>query len=137
MVVVPLVIPVTTPDVFTVPTAGVLLLQVPPGVALLSAVVAPVQTVSVPVIGAVTEPGLTVKLLLLILKNMLPLPFTFIRHVVDELPGLGMVTLALPVFGKVPIVYGHVCPPSTDMKISTLAALTGAAFVPTTFQLTV
>jgi hypothetical protein len=49
--------PVTTPAVLTVPTPGVLLLQVPPDVALLSVVVPLTQVFMVPVItdgGGVT-----------------------------------------------------------------------------------
>jgi hypothetical protein len=47
------VTPVTTPDVIcTVATEVLALLQVPPDVALLSVVVAPGQTVNVPVIAA-------------------------------------------------------------------------------------
>jgi hypothetical protein len=45
-------IPVTTPEELIVATASVALLQVPPGVASLSVVVDPAQTVDVPVIAA-------------------------------------------------------------------------------------
>ena len=97
--------PVTIPEpVPTVATAVVLLVHVPPGVASASVVVLPTQTVKVPVTGAVVAPGFTVKLLELMLKNTLPVPFTFILDVVDDVPGLGIETLAVPVLGKVPIV---------------------------------
>ena len=52
MVEVPADTPVTTPvDEPIVATAGVLLLQVPPVVLLVNVVIAPIQVVSVPVIG--------------------------------------------------------------------------------------
>jgi hypothetical protein len=54
MVVVPAVIPVTTPVAETVPTAVVLLLHVPDGVTHASGVVCPTQACNVPVIGAGT-----------------------------------------------------------------------------------
>jgi hypothetical protein len=50
MVVVPAVIPVTTPVALTVPTAVLLLLQTPPPVASVSAVVRGAHTTAVPVI---------------------------------------------------------------------------------------
>ena len=48
----PALIPVTTPNASTVPVPGTVLLQVPPPVKSVSAVVAPAQTVAVPVIAA-------------------------------------------------------------------------------------
>ena len=50
--------PVTTPAALIVATAGLALVQVPPGLALLRAVVDPTHTLSVPVIAAGN--GLTV-----------------------------------------------------------------------------
>ena len=58
IVVVPAVSPFTTPDASTVPTAVVLLLHVPPAVALSRSVVLPVHTVAAPVMAAGS--GLTV-----------------------------------------------------------------------------
>lgn len=55
---VPALPPVTTPVASTVATARLLLLHVPPGVLLLSAVVSPGHTVSVPVVTGAR--GLTV-----------------------------------------------------------------------------
>lgn len=52
MVVVPAPMPVTTPDVLTVPTAGVLLLHEPPGTEFDNVVVAPVHMFVTPVIAA-------------------------------------------------------------------------------------
>ena len=54
--------PVTTPEVFTVPTTVLVLLHTPPTVASVNAVVAPpAHTIAVPVIDAgVTGNGLTV-----------------------------------------------------------------------------
>ncbi len=46
------VIPVTIPDALTLALPGTVLLQVPPGVGLLSAVCDPAQTLLAPVIGA-------------------------------------------------------------------------------------
>ena len=63
MLVVPAVRPLTTPLVLTVPTAVLLLLHVPPVVALASAVVLPTHTLEVPVIG-VTPFTVTVALTL-------------------------------------------------------------------------
>lgn len=61
MMAVPAVTPVTIPVVApTVATAGVLLLQVPPGVALLKVVVAPTQWRVVPVMPATTGAATTV-----------------------------------------------------------------------------
>lgn len=60
MVDVPKVTPVTTPVEPTVATAGVTELQIPPVTASLSAVVAPGQTVAVPVIVPAFVEGLTV-----------------------------------------------------------------------------
>ena len=52
MVVVPAVIPVTTPEREpTVPTERLPLLQVPPAVALVSVILLPAHTVAVPAIG--------------------------------------------------------------------------------------
>ena len=51
MSVVPAVMPVTSPEPDTVPTAGVELLHAPPGVVLLSVVVSPTHTDVVPVIA--------------------------------------------------------------------------------------
>jgi hypothetical protein len=134
----PAATPVTTPvPVPTVAAAVLLLIQVPPAVASLSLIVDPAQTADGPVMGAATTPGLTVKLFLFTLKNILPVPFTFILAAVTIAPGFGMVTLAVPLFGKVPNASGQVYPPSLDMYISTFAALTGAAIVPTTFHVTV
>ena len=63
IVVVPAETPVTIPDADPiVATAGVLDVQVPPGVASASVVVPVTHTVNVPVIGAVVAPGFTVKL---------------------------------------------------------------------------
>ena len=58
IVVVPLLIPVTTPPVLTVPTAVLVLLHVPPAVVLDSVVVPVTVTVFVPVIAA-TDAGKT------------------------------------------------------------------------------
>lgn len=60
IVIVPGVSPVTTPPVLMDPTAGALLLQVPPGVVSDNGVVNPGQTVEAPVIGAGN--GLTVNI---------------------------------------------------------------------------
>jgi hypothetical protein len=54
MVVVPPLSPETIPAVLTVPTTGVLLAHVPPGVASDSVIVAPAHTLPAPVMGAVT-----------------------------------------------------------------------------------
>jgi hypothetical protein len=58
IIVVPDVIPVTTPPVLTVPTAVLVLLHVPPLTVLLSVVVDPAVTVLVPVVAG-TEAGRT------------------------------------------------------------------------------
>ena len=60
MVVVPAASPETSPEEFTVPAAGLLLLQVPEGVISPSEVVKPAQTVGVPVMEATTGISLTV-----------------------------------------------------------------------------
>ena len=60
MVAVPTATPVTTPDVFTDATDVLLLLQVPPVVPSVSVVVAPLQTVAVPLIAPAEADGLTV-----------------------------------------------------------------------------
>ena len=52
--------PVTTPEASTVPLPGFALLQTPPPAASVSAVVAPTQTVSVPVMVPALGNGLTV-----------------------------------------------------------------------------
>ena len=104
IVAVPATTPVTTPDELTVATAGVLLLHVPPGVASASVVVPVTHTVNVPVMGAVTVPGFTVKFLELMLKKTLPAPFTLKRAVVVDTVGFGTVILAVPVLGNVPTV---------------------------------
>jgi hypothetical protein len=63
MVAVPAEMPVTTPPlVVTVAIAVLLLLHVPPGVALANVVAPPIQTASVPVIGVVST-KLTVSVL--------------------------------------------------------------------------
>ncbi len=62
MITVPLAIPVTTPELFTVATPGELLLQVPPGVALLNVVVVAGHTMAVPVIALIVT-ALTVTIL--------------------------------------------------------------------------
>jgi hypothetical protein len=54
--------PVTTPPPDTVANAVLLLLQVPPGVALARVVVRPGHTVNVPVIGSTTGVGFTTTL---------------------------------------------------------------------------
>ena len=51
--IVPFVIPDTTPDVFTDPTDGLLLLHVPPPVASFNVVVEPVHALSIPVTGSI------------------------------------------------------------------------------------
>jgi hypothetical protein len=51
MIVVPAVTPVTTPVALTVAVGGLLLLHVPPAVALLKAVVCPTHTDGVPKMG--------------------------------------------------------------------------------------
>jgi hypothetical protein len=98
--------PVTTPEAEIVPTEGTLLTHTPPTEVSANGVVAPTQTVNVPVMGPTTgvTKCVTVKLELLTLKNTLPLPLTFILAVEDVAGGLGIVTLALPLLGKVPIV---------------------------------
>lgn len=61
---VPLAIPATTPAVFTVPSAVLLLLQVPPVVASVSVVVDPAHTLLVPAIAAgvaLTVTGVLIK----------------------------------------------------------------------------
>lgn len=63
MVATPLPTPVTTPDVPILATNELLLDHVPPVVASLKVVVAPVQTLSVPVIGLSNGSGLTVAIL--------------------------------------------------------------------------
>ena len=60
IVVVPVDKPVTTPEVLTVPTAGLVLLHAPPPAALVSAVLAPTHTIAVPVIVPASGRGLTV-----------------------------------------------------------------------------
>jgi hypothetical protein len=60
IVLVPADMPVTIPVMPTVPTAVLLLLQEPPGDALLSAVVLPAQTEATPVIGLAVGSVLTV-----------------------------------------------------------------------------
>lgn len=61
-------IPVTTPEELTVATAVLLLLHVPPGVASVSAVVAPTQRVSVPPMGA----GLLLVVIVNVVKQPVP-----------------------------------------------------------------
>ena len=61
-------IPVTIPEELTVATAVLLLLQVPPGVASVSAVVEPTQRVSVPAIGA----GLLFAVMVSVAKQPVP-----------------------------------------------------------------
>ena len=60
MVAVPAALPRTTPVELTEAIALLLLLQVPPDVASANVVVAPTQTVVVPVIGDTVAPVLTV-----------------------------------------------------------------------------
>ena len=62
MVALPLEAPLTTPLEFTVATELLLLLQLPPVVALVNVVVAYLQTSSAPTIGAIVGKGCTVKL---------------------------------------------------------------------------
>lgn len=69
----PAVTPVTTPEVDTVATDVLPLLHVPPEVAHASAVVALVQTVSVPVIGAFSSVMLTLVLFHLSPASSVPL----------------------------------------------------------------
>lgn len=59
-VVVPAEMPVSTPEEDIVPTAGLLVLHVPPGLRLDSGVVAPVHTVGEPVMGNTDVLTLTV-----------------------------------------------------------------------------
>jgi hypothetical protein len=60
MVGVPTAIPPTTPELLTDPWVGLLLVQVPPAVASARAVVDPIQTLKVPVIGETVGSGFTV-----------------------------------------------------------------------------
>ena len=60
MVAVPAETPVTTPLVLTVAIPASLVVQLPPGVVLLKAVVEPVQTVVAPVMAFTTGVALTV-----------------------------------------------------------------------------
>ena len=60
MVVIPVVTPVTMPVLPTVAMAGLALLQVPPGVALLNVVVAPMHSLVMPVIAATDGEATTV-----------------------------------------------------------------------------
>ena len=60
MVVVPVEIPLTTPEVLTVPVDGLELVHKPPVDASVSAVFAPTQTVSVPDMVLAPGNGLTV-----------------------------------------------------------------------------
>ena len=69
-------------------------------------------------------------------KKMLPTALTLIRAVVVETSG--RVTCSEPSFGVLAIsVVGKVSPPSVESRMLTLAALTGAAVVDATFQVTV
>ena len=60
MVVLPADKPATTPEVFTDPVAGAVLLQMPPAAASVSDVFAPTQTTGVPVIIPASGNPLTV-----------------------------------------------------------------------------
>ena len=70
-------------------------------------------------------------------KKRLPEPCTLMRALADA-AATGKVTLREPSLGvAVARTIGKVVPPSLDRRMSTLAALTGAPFVPATFQVTV
>ena len=77
-----------------------------------------------------------VKLVSEMSKNILPTASTFILAVVVEMFGIATdsePSLAVEFASTV----GKVCPPSVDNKIRTFAALTGAAVVLATFQVTI
>ena len=79
------------------------------------------------------DPSVMVKLLLEISKKILPTDSTFILAVVVGM--LGIVTDCVPSLGVLAAsVYGQVLPPSVDIRMFTLAQLTGAAVVLLTVQ---
>ena len=114
MTVVPAEIPVTTPEELMVPTAGLLLLHVPPGVAELNVVVSPIQTSSVPVIGSGN--GLTVRVFITI--QSVPKPYVMLVVPADSVVTNPVVkpivaTLGLPLIHvppKTASVHVVVCP---------------------------
>ena len=71
MVEVPADTPVTTPELFIVATAALLLLHVPPVVASLNVVEFPIQTLVVPVIAATVGKGFTVTVVVALLVQPL------------------------------------------------------------------
>src|SRR5438477_8059241 len=87
-----------------------------------------------------TKPGtaplpVIVKFASEISKKMLPTASTFTRAVVVAM--FGTVMLAEPLFGTLAATtLGNVFPPSVEIEILMLAALTGAAVVLATFQVT-
>ena len=79
------------------------------------------------------DPSVMLKLLLEISKKILPTDSTFILAVVVGM--LGIVTGCVPSLGVLEAsVYGQVLPPSVDIRMFTLAQLTGAAVVLLTVQ---
>src|SRR5688572_2221577 len=96
-----------------------------------------------PAVGAIPLPagqlsaGVTVELPSEISKKMFPTASTLMRAEELERP-LGIVTPADPLLGTLAAsTVGKLIPPSVDREIFTLAAFTGAPFVPLTFQVTV
>ena len=73
MVDVPAVTPVITPELLTVATLVVLLVQVPPVVAVVNVVVLPTQTFEVPVICSIVGVGYTVTVVNFVEEQPLPL----------------------------------------------------------------
>src|SRR5690554_1496739 len=71
------------------------------------------------------------------LKNTLSEHITATRAVLIVVPTIGVVTLALPVFGTPwAATWSKLLPPSSDTSTSTLLQLTGARWVLATSQLT-
>ena len=81
-------------------------------------------------------PSVTVKFVLEISKKILPTASTLMRAV--DVGVFGIVTLWLPSLAVLAArTVGNVLPPSVEKEIFTFAALTGAAVVLATFQVTV
>src|SRR5882757_6324020 len=80
--------------------------------------------------------AVVVKLVFEISKKIFPVACTLIRAVL--LVTFGTVIVSVPSFGVADFnTVGKVWPPSEENRISTLAALMGAAVAPETFQVTV
>ena len=103
------------------------------------AVIVPVPAPAPAVVMVLPDGGVTAateKFAFDMSKKMLPTASTLMRAVV--VVTFAIVTDSVPSFAVLAArTVGNVTPPSVDNEIFTLAALTGAAVVPATFQVTV